>query len=551
MNKSSKPPQPPKGGRNGPKPPQPPRGGRNGPNRALIRISAFLLKEIFEVMRQPLLILTLVLGPFLILLFFGLGYRNEARALRTTFVVEEDSGLAEKVEQYAASLGSQLIFAGVTNDLEAAQESLRQGEIDLIVVMPPHAYQTIRNNEQAVFQLYHHEIDPFQSDYVRVFGRVYVDEVNRRVLRFITSEGQMDASQAQAKLEAARLSAASLRELLERCTTALTQPGNEGGCDSEAALEHLQDLDHQVDEVELAMGNSIRLSDAIRQELGDDKTGQDSDNQLSSTLTDIIQNTNELAELKETADDYIDSLQILAEIETDLAQLERGLVEFLDIDPIVLISPFRSEAQSMATVVPGASHYFAPSVIVLLLQHFAVTFAALSMVRERQLGTMELFYVSPLLAIETLLGKYLSYLIFGGVLATILLVLVVYGMGVPMLGLWSSVGLVIIALIFTSLGVGFIISLVSKTDIQAVQYSMIVLLTSVFFSGFILSLEALWQPVRVISWALPATYGILSLRNIMLRGDPLELALLIQLTAIGLGLFLAAWVLLRRSMAHG
>jgi ABC-2 type transport system permease protein len=113
-----------------------------------------------------------------------------------------------------------------------------------------------------------------------------------------------------------------------------------------------------------------------------------------------------------------------------------------------------------------------------------------------------------------------------------------------------SVGLVIIGLLFTSLGIGFIISLLSKTDIQAVQYSMIVLLMSVFFSGFLLDLESLRESVRVISWALPATYGILLLRNIMLRGDPLALASFMQLVAIGLGLFLVAWALLRRSMAH-
>jgi hypothetical protein len=78
---------------------------------------------------------------------------------------------------------------------------------------------------------------------------------------------------------------------------------------------------------------------------------------------------------------------------------------------------------------------------------------------------------------------------------------------------------------------------------------MIVLLTSVFFSGFILGLETLWEPVRMISWTLPATYGILLLRDIMLRGASLSLDTLALLFTIGAGLFLAAWFLLRRSMA--
>jgi ABC-2 type transport system permease protein len=522
----------------------------NNPPRIFIRSSAFLRKEIVEIIRQPLLVLTLVLGPFLILLFFGIGYRNEARSLRTMFVVEENPELAQKIEQYASRLGKQLVFIGLTDDIESAQESLRQGEIDLITVVPSDAYETIYNNQQAVLLLYHHEIDPFQTDYINVFGRVYVDEVNRRILRFITSAGQVDVSKAQERLDTARASARALRRLLEDCAEALAQPEAAGGCDSQAARAYLRELDRNVDEVDLAMGDSLSLSEAVEQALGD-ANGGETDHRTSASLDNIIQNTNELEVLGETADDYITQLEILAQLETDLEAVKARLATFLDIDPRVLISPFRSEAKSIATVVPDIADYFAPSVVVLLLQHLAVTFAALSMVREHQLGSMELFYVSPLSALEALVGKYLSYLIFGGVLAAILFALVVFGLGAPMLGHWASVGAITLTLLFTSLGIGFLISLVSNTDIQAVQYSMIVLLTSVFFSGFFLGLETLWEPVRFISWSLPATYAILLLRDVMLRGDPLELALLLQLLVFGVALFVGAWILLRRSMVHG
>jgi ABC-2 type transport system permease protein len=119
-----------------------------------------------------------------------------------------------------------------------------------------------------------------------------------------------------------------------------------------------------------------------------------------------------------------------------------------------------------------------------------------------------------------------------------------------MLGTWLSYGLVIAALIFTSLGIGFVISLLAQTDSQAVQYSMIVLLASVFFSGAFLALQTLWEPVRVVSWALPATYGIILLQNIMLRGHLADPILLGGLTAIGAGLFLLALWLLHRVMAR-
>jgi ABC-2 type transport system permease protein len=185
-------------------------------------------------------------------------------------------------------------------------------------------------------------------------------------------------------------------------------------------------------------------------------------------------------------------------------------------------------------------------VLALLLQHLAVTFAALSIVRERNAGTLELFRVSPLSAAETLFGKYISYMLFGGIIAALLSALLVFALHVPMLGNWWNFTLVIAAVLYTSLGIGFAISIVSQTDSQAVQYSMITLLASVFFSGFILSLDTLWTPVKVISWLLPTTYGTLLLRDIALRGIDPNWMILGGLVAIGLVLMTISWLLMRR-----
>lgn len=504
--------------------------------RFFIRGSAFLRKEIFEVLRQPRLVLSLVLGPFLILFLFGIGYRNEARALRTLFVAEEGSPLGEQIEEFAATLGPQLIFMGVTSNEARAIQRLHRGQVDLVAVAPDDAYETIRDNQQAVFTLYHNEIDPFQAEYVKYFGQIYVDEVNRRVLRTITQEGQSEASNVQDDLLAARASAAALRMALE-------------GGDTAEARQHQRDLRRDVSAVEFAVGASLGLLTNVQETVG--TNGGDQISQIRSSLSEVRQNTNALDEMENNPTSTPTSeIERVTEIEEDLATLEASLSEFQRIDPTVLVSPFRSEATSVAPVAPRITDYFAPAVIVLLLQHLAVTLAALSFVRDRQLGTLELFRVSPISSVETLLGKYVSYLLFVGVLAAILTALLIFGLRVPMLGLWLSYVLVLAALIFTSLGYGFVISLVSQTDSQAVQYSMIALLAAVFFSGFFLSLETLWAPVRMVSWALPATYGIILLQNIMLRGYLANLPLLATLTAIGVVLFFVALLLLRRQMAR-
>ena len=78
---------------------------------------------------------------------------------------------------------------------------------------------------------------------------------------------------------------------------------------------------------------------------------------------------------------------------------------------------------------------------------------------------------------------------------------------VPMLGSWKNYALVLLALMFASLGIGFVISLLSETTSQAVQYSMLVLLFSIFFSGFFLDLRLMWDQIRFLAYAIPATYA--------------------------------------------
>jgi ABC-2 type transport system permease protein len=498
--------------------------------QAIIRMSAFLRKEVVEILRQPRLLSSLVLGPFLILLVFGIGYRNEARALRTLFVIPEaDSELTQEIEENASTLGPQLIYEGITSDSARALQRLQNGEIDVVAVIPPDAAEKIRNSEQAPIELYHREIDPLQVDYVTYFGQVYIDEVNRRVLLDVMQSGQSEAADVREEIAQARQNATEMRQALEAGDQAL-------------ATQNQAELENNVDLISLAVGASLGVLGGVENTVG---TGNSQNpDEMTTNLAELRENIRNLTEQDRAA-----AIQEVQQIEQDLSTLETQLQEFSSIDPNVLVRPFRSEAQSIASVQPTPTDYFAPAVIALLLQHLAVTMAALSIVRERTVGTMELFRISPLSAGETLIGKYLSYFIFTVIIGAILTALLVYGLRVPMLGSWLSYALVVLALLFTSLGIGFIISLISQTDSQAVQLTMIVLLASVFFSGFLLSLDLLIQPVRVISWAMPTTYGLILLRDIFLRGLSPDLWLLGGLSLLGLGLYLVAWLLMRRLIA--
>jgi ABC-2 type transport system permease protein len=502
--------------------------------RFFVRTFAFLRKEIYEVLRQPRLVLTLVIGPFLILLLVGIGYRNQARPLRTLFVAPPGSEMEAQIQQYAQSFGPSLIFEGMTGDTQEAMNRLRRGEVDLVAVAPTDAVEKIRHNEQATFMLYHNEIDPLQVSYVEYFGQIYVNEVNRVVLQKVAEQGQSEASTVQDAVKAMRDNARQAREALERSDVATAQTQQ-------------RQLGRNLSIVELALGSTLGVLSSVEQT----SSGKQSmiTNEVRSLLSDLRKDTDALAKIQESGD-HAQDIERLRSIETRLDTLDKNLATFQQISPYFLVRPFASRTQGISTIQPRLTDYFAPAVIVLLLQHLAITFAALSMVRDRQLGTIELFRVSPLGAFETLVGKYISYLLFGGVLAALLTALMYFALGVPMLGNWWNFVMVIAALLFTSLGLGFLISLLSRTDSQAVQYAMIVLLTSVFFSGMFLSLQAFWEPVRLVSWLLPASYATSLLQNIMLRGLLPNLILLGGLALFGLILFIINLLVLRRSMAR-
>ncbi len=105
-------------------------------------------------------------------------------------------------------------------------------------------------------------------------------------------------------------------------------------------------------------------------------------------------------------------------------------------------------------------------------------------------------------------------------------------------------------LLLASLGLGLFIATVSDSERQAIQLSLLVLLASVFFSGFVLSVDEFTPAVRAIAFTLPVTHGIQLLQDYMLRGSTRELWQFAALGAIATVTMTGSWLLLRRGMAR-
>jgi ABC-2 type transport system permease protein len=218
------------------------------------------------------------------------------------------------------------------------------------------------------------------------------------------------------------------------------------------------------------------------------------------------------------------------------------------IPPDVIASPTRASMVNFAPVTPSIVSFFGIAALALVLQHMAVTLLALSIVRERQSGAMDLFRVSPVRATELVVGKILAFGFLGALIAAISIGLLVGVLGVPMLGHPAWVAGVIGLLLLASLGLGLLISVVSDSERQAVQLSLLALLASMFFSGFVLRIDEFTPVVHTATYALPVTHGIRLLQDLMLRGGtsvPWEIGALAAIAAI---LLVVSWLLLRREM---
>ncbi len=475
----------------------------------IIHVSAFLRKEIFEILRQPKLLLTLVAGPFLILLIFGVGNRMGARQMKITFVADKGSTAETFIKNFASRITGTFLVQEVISDETKALQDLHAGRIDLVAVAPSDPYAIVRANKQAPFGLYHNEIDPVQAGYVTFLWDYFINEINRQLLEDVIKKAQGQAGEVQALLNEAKASATAMRAALE-------------SGDARTARLAYSKLARPVNGMQSSIGTTADMLEGVSSTLANGQSsGENSPQLVRSTLDDLRKDVLALEQLEEGKADYGAETQIVRRIEDRIERLSGTVKDFKSIGANIIVRPLQANTRGVALSVDVMA-YFAPSVIVLLLQHLLITMSALSLVRERMMGSVELFRASPFDPIEILIGKYLSYLILGAALTAILTGALIFLLRVPMVGSWLTFSAVTFALLLASLGWGTFISIIADNDTQAVQYAMLLLLGSVFFSGAFLALYNIQFPSQIVSWLLPATYAIQLLQGVMLRGQLAE-----------------------------
>ena len=159
-----------------------------------------------------------------------------------------------------------------------------------------------------------------------------------------------------------------------------------------------------------------------------------------------------------------------------------------------------------------------PAIIGMLLQTAAVSQAALVVVREREVGTIEQILATPTRPLELLIGKMVPLLVLCFVIIGIILTLGVFWFGVAFKGSLGLYLLLTLLFITSSLGLGFLISTVSKNQRQAQQASTILMLFSMLLTGVVYPRNTMPFIPQMIGSILPLTYFIRISRGIIMKG---------------------------------
>jgi ABC-2 type transport system permease protein len=189
----------------------------------------------------------------------------------------------------------------------------------------------------------------------------------------------------------------------------------------------------------------------------------------------------------------------------------RRAVPPLDLAPRVLYNPQLESTQ-----------FLLPGLIGLLLMITAVLSTALSVVREKERGTMEQLRVAPLRTFELVLGKTFPYL--GVSLLGTLIVLVTARLlfGVEIRGPHLDLLVVVLLYLFGALGFGLLISTIANNQTFAFQAGLITsLLPALLLSGFIFQIRIMPPWLQAITYLVPARYFLVALRGIILKGEGL------------------------------
>ena len=188
-----------------------------------------------------------------------------------------------------------------------------------------------------------------------------------------------------------------------------------------------------------------------------------------------------------------------------------------------------------------SSYNFVPGLMGLIFMLICAMMTSVSIVREKETGTMEVLLVSPVRPIYIVVSKMVPYFVLSCInLATILL-LSVFVLGVPVAGSLAALWLVSLIYIIANLSLGLLISTMAQQQVIALMFSgLLLMMPTMLLSGMVFPIESMPWPLRGISCILPARWYITAVRKLMIQGLPMiyawkEIVILASMAVVLIG----------------
>ncbi len=184
-----------------------------------------------------------------------------------------------------------------------------------------------------------------------------------------------------------------------------------------------------------------------------------------------------------------------------------------------------------------SAYNFVPGIMGMLLMLICAMMTAVSIVREKERGTMEVLLVSPVRPLMIIIAKAVPYLMLSALILVCILLLSAFVLDVPVAGSLFWVFLISIIYIIMALSLGLLISIVAETQLVAILASaMILLMPSILLSGMLYPVESMPTILRYLSQIIPASWYTTAMRKLMIMGVGIDMVWkeLVVLTGITL-----------------
>lgn len=167
-----------------------------------------------------------------------------------------------------------------------------------------------------------------------------------------------------------------------------------------------------------------------------------------------------------------------------------------------------------------STYNFVPGIMGMLLLLLCTMMTSLSIVREKERGTMELMLASPIPPIYMIIAKAVPYLVMSFVIQISILLISKFVLNVPVVGSVLLIMGVSFIYVILALSLGLLISIISKTQVESLIISgMMLILPSVLLSGLFYPVESMPKILQAISAVIPVTWYISAIRKIMIMGS--------------------------------